>query len=895
MTDTTPMMRQYAQIKREHSDAILFFRLGDFYEMFRQDAEEASRILNLTLTQRNGVPMCGIPYHASHNYIGRLLKAGKKIAICEQVKLPPGGKGLADREVIEVITPGTVTEEDFLETGSNNYLLAVGGDARQLSLAWVDLSTGEMYAGEVAAAQSEETPGASAATGKGDARSEGFRRRLARIRPREILVQESLIEEDDAVGRVVGEQSDLVVNRFPDWSFDQISGTERVKKLLQVSNLKGFGLDDDSPCLAVCGVLIQYLEDTARSLLTHIRSIQVERESEFVALDESTQKNLELTQNLNDGGRRFSLLAVIDHTRTAMGARLLKRWLLAPLLDREQISRRHDAVEALYHDQLTLGELRTRLSSVLDLERLFARVALEKAHAKEIAAIGATLDRLLDIAALLEERSGPEISLGLTQEERAVIEKIRQLIENAIAKNPSVLLTEGNLIRRGYNAELDRLHGLHTNSRTVLDRYLEEERKATGIGSLKIRYNRIIGHYIEVSKSNLSLVPDHFIRRQSLVGGDRFTTERLSQIESELNSASEKIVELERELFVEVRRGVKEGTRAILAVCARLARIDCLQCFAYGATLHGYVRPRFEEGRGLHISGGRHPVVEAYLPAGSFVPNDLLLAEQPGRFALITGPNMAGKSTFLRQTALIVLLAQIGAFVPAEEARLSVVDKIFCRVGASDNLARGESTFLVEMNETAFILRSATAESLIIMDEVGRGTGTNDGLAIAWAVTEHILEQIGCRTLFATHYHELTALNYRGMVNLSLAVREQRGEILFLKRVQEGPSSNSYGIQVARLAGLPEPVVVRGQSLLAALQRAREGGATLADISGDGAQTPAPSGRRAEGPGQTEQPGLWASDDMVVEEILSVDIASLSPLEALNRLARWQEQLKRDS
>ncbi len=888
MTETTPMMHQYAQIKREHGDAILFFRLGDFYEMFRKDAEEASRILNLTLTQRNGVPMCGIPYHASHNYIGRLLRAGKKIAICEQVKLPPGGKGLADRQVIEVVTPGTVTEEDYLETGANNYLLAVGGHDNGISVAWIDLSTGEFCAAEISGKSGEKAEATTGSDARGDS-GEGLRRHLARIRPREILVQESLLEEDAAVGRILGEQNELVVNRFPDWSFDQVSGRERLKQLLSVTSLKGFGLADDSPCLAACGVLIQYVEDTARALLTHVRSIKFERESDYVAIDESTQKNLELVQNLNDGGRRFTLLTVIDQTKTAMGARLLKRWLLAPLLDPEQIVLRQAVVEALYRDQLTLGELRTRLSTILDLERLCARVALDKAHGKDLAAIGAALGRVLDVATLLRESGNPDATLEIAENEAAQITFVRDLIDKAIADNPSVVLTEGNLIRPGYSSELDSLRGLRDNSRAVLDEYLAEERQTSGISNLRIRYNRIIGHYLEVSKGNADLVPEHFIRRQSLVGGDRFTTQRLGEIESELNSASERITDLERELFVEIRSRIRMHTGTILDVGARIACLDCLQSFAYGATLHGYVRPIIEETGDLRISGGRHPVVEAYLPAGSFVPNDLELGATEGSFALITGPNMAGKSTFLRQTALIVLMAQIGAFVPAEEARLSIVDKIFCRVGASDNLARGESTFLVEMNETAFILRTATPKSLIIMDEVGRGTGTNDGLAIAWAVTEHIIERLRCRTLFATHYHELTALDFAGMFNLSLAVRERNGEIVFLKKVQRGPSSNSYGIQVARLAGLPESVVSRGQTLLARLQEAR--GQLPLRAGPDAADSRSAVIKAADREAKS-QPGLWDNRDLVIQEILSADIARLSPLDALNQLARWQKELQ---
>ena len=876
MADDSPMMRQYARIKRDHRDAILFFRLGDFYEMFDSDALEASRILGLTLTQRAGAPMCGIPYHAAHNYVGRLLRAGKKIAICEQIKprsTVPSAEKLAEREVIEVITPGTATEEDYLDTTANNYLLTLGPveshERGSAAFAWADLSTGELAAMSVPATRHAEV----------------IRRLLARLRPREVLVAESLVDGDPELGSIVLEQNDLVVNRFPDWSFDTETGGIRLKELLGVTNLKGFGLAEDSPHLGPCSVLIQYIEDTAKSLLPHIRSIQIEHEDDSVGLDESTQKNLELIQNLNDGAKKFTLLSVLDHTKSAMGARTLRRWILSPLKELKAIAERQSVVEALYRDQLRLGELRTMLGGILDLERLSARVAMDRAHGKDVAAIGSTLKHVLRIERLIDE-SNVQTNLLTELSEQALrsLESIQQLITRAIAENPSVLLTEGNLIRPGFDVKLDELKELRSNSESVLEEYLQEERDRTGIQNLRIRYNKIIGHYIEVTKGNLRSVPEHFIRRQTLVGGDRFTTERLGEIESKLNNASELIVDTERELFIDLRNRVKGELGALLAACKRIAAVDCLQSFAYCATLHGYTKPTLVASARLSIRAGRHPVVEAHAPAGSFVPNDIELSAEvdeggPGSFALITGPNMAGKSTYLRQTALITLMAQIGSFVPAQEAVVGLVDRIFCRVGASDNLARGESTFLVEMNETAHILHSATPSSLVIMDEVGRGTGTNDGLAIAWAVSEHLLDAVGCRTLFATHYHELTALVHRGLLNLSLSVQEHGNEIVFLKRVEKGPSSNSYGIHVARLAGLPHSVVRRANELLLGLQASREGsGATF---------IPAPISPKLSG-----QPDLFSGGELVIQDILSFDLARTTPLEALNRIERWQKELR---
>jgi DNA mismatch repair protein MutS len=894
MSDTTPMMQQYARMKRAHRDAVLFFRLGDFYEMFKSDAEEVSRLLGLTLTQRNGVPMCGIPYHAAHGYIARLIQAGKKVAICEQTHVPEAGKGLADREVTEIITPGTVTEEDYLEAGRNNYLVALARHREHLTEAYIDLSTGDF----------ETTLFSLEAAG------ERLRQEMARLQPREVLVQESLLEDAPAVASALEEREGLVLNRFPDWSFDLGASRDRLVELLGVSNLKGFGIDDESPELVPVGVLLDYVEDTARSLLPHIRSISPYRDTDHVVLDEATQRNLEIVQNMSEGSRSYTLLSVVDYTRTAMGARTLRKWLLNPLKDRAAIEERHDRVEALYHNQMVLGNLRDRLGRVLDLERLVARVGLDKAHGKDLVAVRNSLVAALDMEALLPPDVLSSESIAGTAEDRTAVSELSDLLGRGLLDAPSVLLTEGNIIREGFDEKLDELKGLLSNSKAYLDAYLEEERSASGIASLKIKYNKVLGYFFEVTKANAAKVPEHFIRRQSLVNAERFSTERLSELESRLNTAREQIVDLERKLFLQLRDAMKDQIPRLLAVCEAIAAVDCYHAFAWAATRNGYVRPRVEESDDLEIRGGRHPVVEAHIAPGSFVPNSLTLSGAGTNFALITGPNMAGKSTFLRQTALIVLLAQAGAFVPVDEARIGLVDRVFCRVGASDNLARGESTFLVEMNETANILRNASRHSLIIMDEVGRGTSTNDGLAIAQAVTEHILNAIGSRTLFATHYHELTALQHERLVNLSMRIAEEAGRIVFLKKVAEGPSNNSYGIHVARLAGLPEEVLARAETVLAEnlaahgeipgvaapARRGPGGSGSPADMpagkggwQGEAARTDARSEK-----GPPAQANLFDPGELLAREIRSVKVDETTPLEALELIARWQKELDSD-
>jgi DNA mismatch repair protein MutS len=857
MANATPMMQQYRAIKNRHRDAILFFRLGDFYEMFEHDAVEASSLLDLTLTQRNGVPMCGIPYHAAESYIARLLRAGKKIAVCEQTHIPPKGKAIATREVAEVITPGTVVDENLLDRGINNYLLCIGRRRENISLAYLDLSTGDFRATRFPY----------------EARLERLKKEFLRLAPREVLIQESLLEEDASIGGLLSERDGLVVNRYPDWSFDPDSNRERLTRQLQVSNLRGFGLEEDADEIITAGVLLDYVSLTSRAMLTHIRSLKVYTETTYVGLDESTQKNLELIQNLGERTRRYTLLEVLDQTRTAMGARKLKRWILQPIKELGIIEERLARVDALYRNQILLSGVRELLGKMFDLERLTSRLAMEKAHAKDLLAVKTTLGKILKLGEMLSGEPALKPLLKVVETSRESIQDMVDLLEASILEEPSLLLTEGRLIKPDYDSSLAEYHHLKKHARQVLQEYLSSEREATGINSLKLKYNRIIGYFLEVTKANLQLVPEHFIRRQTLVGAERYTTEALADRESDINTASEKIIERERELFLQVRSLIRKQVDLFLALCAVFSELDVLQSFAFAATVHGYTKPVLHRKRGLKIEEGRHPVVEANLPGGAFVPNSLQLAPAGRSFILLTGPNMAGKSTFLRQTALIVLMAQIGSFVPAAEARIGIVDNIFCRVGATDNLARGESTFLVEMNETANILRSATEDSLIIMDEVGRGTGTNDGLAIAWAVSDYILEHVRAKTLFATHYHQLTRMQHKNLANLSMAVLDQGEEIVFLKRVQEGPTDNSYGIHVARLAGIPTEVIARAREILAELSEKKI--------------TPPPAVR-------DEQQLLFSPRDVVREEILELDTNETTPLDALRRIARWQEELKNE-
>ncbi|MCL2192030.1 MAG: DNA mismatch repair protein MutS [Treponema sp.] len=886
----SPMLEQYRKIKRENQGSVLFFRLGDFYEMFAEDAQEVSALLNITLTNRNGLPMCGIPYHAAHSYIGRLLKFGKKIAICEQISDQVSkGKKVMERQVVEVITPGTTVDEDYLDREQPNYLASLSVKGRFCSFAYIDLSTGGFYATSFPFDDSSEQRSP-------DQRSvDRLNQELERLQVREMLVQESLLEENSGIARALCDRPGLVLNRWADWLFDMDGSKKRLERQFGVAGLKGFGLEYESPEILSAGALLEYLDGTARSLLPHVRSITVYQDSEFVGIDESSQRNLELVRNLRDGSVRFTLLEVMDETRCAMGKRLLRRRILHPLRDLGRIQARLDMVETLYREQGNLGILREFLGKTPDLERLSSRLAMDRAHGKNMLSIKNALVSCKDIKDLrdsLNIRCEFDSDSGVEAEAEgfAKLMELRELLEKGICDDPSVVLTEGNLIRKGYSPELDSLRTLRDSGRKLLEAYLEEEKLATGIHSLKIRYNRLIGYFFEVTKVHLYKVPKHFIRRQGIVGGERFSTDRLAALESDINGAQDKIFELERNLFIEIREKAKQVLSELSAEACRIAELDVAQSLARAASLRSWVRPDLDDSNVLEIYAARHPVVEAHLGRGEFIPNDIVLnadgfrktpadasASEAPSFAMITGPNMAGKSTYLRSAALITLMAQMGSFIPANGGRIGLCDRIYCRVGASDNLARGESTFLVEMNETACILNTASEKSLVIMDEVGRGTGTNDGLSIAWAVSEELLGRIGCRTFFATHYHELSLLSHPRVVNRSMEVQEKGGQIIFMRRLQEGPTSESYGIPVARLAGLSDSVLDRAGQIM---ERLRERDAGL-------------KGALPSNVVVVQQPHreMEKVPTAILGELYDVDPNLMTPIEALGLLIKWKQRI----
>jgi DNA mismatch repair protein MutS len=872
MPEHVAMLDQYRRIKARYRDMILFFRLGDFYEMFFEDAVEASGILDLTLTQRQGNPMCGIPYHAAKPYIARLLKAGKRVAICEQLGTP-NRKGIVERDVVEVVTPGTTVEEDFLDHGSNNYLMSVYRVSDFTCLAYLDVSTGEFRA------YSKKNPESEAA--------EMIRAELYRLSPRELIIQQSLYEVSE-IREAIHEFDSIMVEKQPDWMFDVGKSSDEIKLRFGVSSLAGFGFSDEAPELAAAGMLLRYLDETAKLASPHIGALLPYDSDEYLGLDESTRRNLELIKNLSDSSERDTLFSVLDKTKTAGGIRLLRQWILQPLREKPLIEERLDAVEYLYRNQVVLTSLRSTLGKVLDTERLAARVAMDKAHAKDLLALS---DSVAASIACLEINADVKSSIlgsGLDAESRSTCEKAVAIIDKSIRDEPSILLTEGNLIKDGFDEELDHLRFMKKNSTQILEKYLEEEKNLSGIQSLRIRYNRIIGYYLEVTKGKLDSVPEHFIRRQSLVTGERYTTLRLAEIESEINGATESIIEREKSLFLEIRNGLKQFVIPMMELARNISVIDCVASFAQAATENAYCRPSLHPDPVLDIKQGRHPVVEMCLPFGSFIPNDLQL-DGENCFALITGPNMAGKSTVLRQTALIVLMAHIGSFVPADEAEIGLTDKIFCRVGAQDNLARGQSTFLVEMHETAYILNTATLKSLVIMDEVGRGTGTLDGVSIAWAVSEYLLERIRCRTLFATHYHELTSIEDPHLRNMSMAVLESEGEIVFLKKLQSGAARGSYGLHVAKLAGIPNSVIVKAKELQTKFSNLEETLAREEDtkkVTTDRADHADISERAV------ERVELFSAEDLAVARIAGVDTDAITPLQALQLLSEIRKTLR---
>ena len=795
------MMRQYLAVKRQHPDELLLFRMGDFYELFFEDAEIASRVLGIALTSRekgpNPVPMAGFPYHALDTQLRRLVQAGYRVAICEQVQDPREAKGLVRREVVRIVTPGTLTEDSLLEPGTHNYLAAVNPREDVVGLAWVDLSTGDFCA--------EDVPPDELAS------------ELGRLEPAECLVPER--EGEEWLRRAAGDLELGAVTTRPVWSFHPDQAEEVLRRQFEVSTLEGFGIPPRAAAVGAAGAIVEYLKETQRAQLEHLTGITWVNRIQTMQIDPMTRRNLELMRSLT-GKKEGSLLAVLDETVTSMGARLLAEWLSAPLLDMEQINARLDVVEELVGEHLLRRELAGALAGLHDLERLTARLAVRRSNPRELRALAETLDRIPEILDLLERFEAP-----LLVELRSRIdpsESLRDELLRALVDEPPTHINEGGIIRDGYSEELDELRKLSRGGKQWLAEYERKEIERTGIPSLKIGFHRVFGYYIEVTHTHASRVPPDYQRKQTLKGAERYITPELKEYEQRVLRAEQEAVDLEKRLFDRLRDLAIQHVPQLMKTAKALAAVDVLQGLASVAVRRNYCRPVLVAEPILELYDSRHPVVEASLVGGRFVPNDVVLRHEDARLIIVTGPNMAGKSTYIRQAALGAIMAQIGSFVPARKAIVGLVDRVFARVGASDDLARGRSTFMVEMVETATILHGATHRSLVILDEIGRGTSTYDGVALAWAVAEHLHDVNRCRTLFATHYHELAHLekSLDAVKNLNVAVREWNDQILFLHRIVEGASDRSYGIHVARLAGVPRRVIERAKTLLAELEEA---------------------------------------------------------------------------
>ena len=877
---STPLMRQYAAIKKEHPSALLFFRLGDFYELFFDDAVLASRELQITLTSRNkekgvAVPMCGVPYHAAEGYISKLIRKGFKVAICEQMENAGLAKKLVRREVTRVVTPGTAADSS-LSSEENNFLAAVAQIGDRVGFAALDLSTGEFRATEF----------------HGEDASKRIQEELLQLRPKELLYGSAapLFEEGSRgdrrprlSGRPTNGSASFAETPLDDWVFAPDHAIPLLENHFGVLSLEGFGLAGKPAAASAAGAILYYVRSTQRGTLDHVDRVGFYERQNHLVLDAVTVRNLELIEPLfagTDAG--VTLFRSIEATVTPMGKRLLRSWMLRPSIEIAEINARLDAVEAQVKETVAREELRQALDGILDLERLLSRVTLETANSRDVLALAASLRKIPGLRVALARFAAER----LTTLHRSLDElgDLRERIDKTIVPEPPISLVDGGAIQSGVDKELDELRELSRNSKQFLAQIEQRERQRTGINSLKVKFNSIFGYYLEVSKPNLHLVPPDYDRKQTLVNAERFTTPELKEYESKILDAQEKIVEIERRLFAELRSAIAGEARRIRQTALALAEVDVLSALAHVAALRNYCRPNFDASADIEIVAGRHPVIEQQEMAGGserFVPNDLYLNSTTDTVLVLTGPNMGGKSTYLRQAALVVILAQMGSFVPASSARLGVVDRVFTRIGASDNLARGRSTFMVEMTETAAILHTATSRSLILLDEVGRGTATYDGLAIAWAAVEYIHARLRAKTLFATHYFELTELAERlsGVKNYHVSVKETPGGIVFLRKVEPGAADRSYGIEVAKLAGLPNEVIERAREVLAEHESAEQ--RVTEQLASDESRPRPPAQLTIFTP--LSQP--------VLEKLREVDLNRLTPLEALNLLAELKKQV----
>jgi DNA mismatch repair protein MutS len=855
MKSLTPMLKQYLEIKNRYPDSILFYRIGDFYEMFFEDALVGSRELEIVLTSRakahkDSAPLCGVPHHAAESYITRLLQKGYKVAVCEQVEDPKTAKGIVRREVIRVYTPGLLTDSAHLKTEENNYLMGFCCEGEVFGVAFLDISTGECKALQI--------PGLDL-----------FLSETVRNEPREILALKSF-QEHPSFEKFRKRYDNGMVTFLEDSNLDGGAGD----RLLRDQG----ALEAPPLSRRAVSMVLGYAEETQRRDVSHIRPVVFYRLHDFMIIDETSKRNLELTRSLSDGGKKGSLYGILDETITAMGNRRLKAWLQYPLLDVHVIEARLEAVSELKEKKIERKELRASLNGVQDLERLTSRIFLGHAHARDLLGLNRSIESLPSFKAVAQRFESPLLSQAASEVD--TFDELHRFLDSALMEDPPLSLKEGGIIKPGFNQELDELRQITRQGRGWILKLEADERSKTGVSSLKVRYNQVFGYYIEVTKSNLHLVPAHYQRKQTLANAERFTTPELKAFESKVLGAEEAICQLEYRLFEEVRREVSNSTLRLQQTASAVAMFDVTAALAEVADRHQYVRPQVNEGDEVVIVDGRHPVLETTEAGERFVPNDTRINGTEHQVLIITGPNMAGKSTYLRQVALIVLMAQMGSFVPAGEARIGVVDRLFTRIGASDNITRGQSTFMVEMTETAQILNQATDRSLIVLDEIGRGTSTFDGLSIAWAVAEYLHDHPSFRpkTLFATHYHELTELTLtkERIKNLNVAVKEWNGEIIFLRKILEGGASRSYGIQVARLAGLPQKVIERAKEILSNLESS--------ELDALGMPKLATSKRLASKRQSPAQLSLFVRADPLRAELSRLNIDSLTPLEALNVL-----------
>ncbi len=862
----TPAMRQYKAIKKQYPDALLLFRMGDFYEIFYQDAIIASKALDIALTSRNKssddpIPMCGVPYHALDNYLAMLIKQGYTVAICEQVEDPKKAKGLVKRELVRIITPGTICSPELMESKEYNYLASVFFGQQAIGYAFVDISVGNFWTTEFTGAKREEQ----------------LREELGRLSPKEILVPQG---QKGRIGAIVGDGS--LLKPLPDWQFGKENAIDKIKDHFGVSSLRGFGCEDLTVGLNVAGAVLEYLMETQRSKLRHIRKIKRYRFEDYMVLDEATRRNLELVRSLWSETRENTLLSTMDRTVTPMGARKLKDWLLHPLLKAQRIKERLDAVGLFFSSLILRDHLTSMLKGICDLERVASKISVGTANPRDLIQLLGSIKIIPRVRKLLGGVEVPLIKQLI--ESLDILADIKELIEKSIMEHPPISIREGGFIRNGYNPKVDELRRISREGRSIILSMEADEKRRTGIPNLKIKYNKVFGYFIEISKAQLHLVPQDYIRKQTLVNAERFITPQLKEFEEKVLTAQERLEELEYELFVQVREQVADRSHRILACADILATIDVMAALGALAAEQRYCKPIIDEGDRISIKDGRHPVMEKSPHIKGFIPNDCRVDSSKDQILIITGPNMAGKSTYIRQVALIVLMAQIGSFVPASEAHIGLVDRIFTRVGASDNIAGGESTFMVEMTEASNIINNATDKSLIILDEIGRGTSTFDGMSIAWATVEYLHKgkSKGPRTLFATHYHELTdlAVTHKRVKNYTMDIAEQGKDVVFLRKVVPGKANKSYGIHVARLAGMPPEIIQRAEEILQNLEKQ--------EFDIDGKPTIGASQKQR----KQLQNAVLRQQVTIYEEITSqirqrlksIDITRLTPLEAMKIL-----------